>query len=329
MTFAIENRHRIKVSRVTKLWARVWRLAVLEAKRKEDCRCDVSLKCKCKKASDYRLSMMFQPPGREGYSPTERLRIFESIAANGSLPADGSHPKREGFDIVKEVAKRPGYGWTKDVFESPLWYLLRNPEMDAEELSEFIVHCLLKVFPKYEYVSRMDQSTAKDLGIVDAEDLFMVQDPLLSLAYDKKFPFKLDDFNLDYLALIGALFKDAYLAGALHLAVHLEKVFLNTIEGVGFSLPWMDDETQQEFGNVCKESVLRSHVMIPFENYPNLIETYREKAHGRIKHSELRFIQHHRDRIQNDFLKSGLPHDKKSRNKRRIFYRLARLHLLL
>lgn len=304
MEFTFKNRHRIKTSKITRLWARVWRLAVIEARRQENCRCAPASACRCAKVSDYRLSVMFQPPNREGYSPTERLRIFEGIAANGSLPADGKHHKRKGFDIVSEVAKRPGYGWTKDVFESPLWFLLINPHMSPSTLSRFLVHCLSRVIPQYRQpFEKVEEMLANDLGVEVGEDFFLIVDPALAQVYDGNFPSQyLTEFNLDDLALIGALFKDAYLAGALHMAVLLEGAFLRMVEQVQISLDWLDDEINHDFGKLCIETILRSHTTISFEDYPDHIKTFNATSAGNLNQSALNFLLEHRARVQRDFL---------------------------
>lgn len=302
MEYPIRNRHRIKPSPVTKLWARVWRDAVIEAKRREDCRCDIGHPCMCRKATDYSLSLMFQPEPRDGYSPSERLRLFEKIASHGKLPADGTHPKRNGYDIVDEVGKRPGYAWTKEIFESPFWYLLLNPGMNAQQLSKFIVQCLISAIPHsrdpYELINVRE---SENLGPAGVSNLFPAWELTLRKAYSDAFPHSVyTKINLDYLAMLGALFKDAYLAGALHMALLLEEAFLNKLNSIEFNVDWMSYDNHTELIHLTKNIVLRSHSSNA-SDHPNIIEIYRENAADEVKDSAIRFLQVHQDRIKRDY----------------------------
>lgn len=257
----------------------------------------------CRKASDYSLSLMFQPEPRDGYSPSERLRLFENIASHGTLPADGTHPKRNGFDIVDEVGKRPGYAWTKEIFESPFWYLLLNPGMNAQQLSEFIVQCIIQAYPKYSLQEDCEDSISReeidDLGIDHIENFFIDRSPL-SKVYGHPTSHNETNNILDYLAMLGALFKDAYLSGALHMALLLKEAFINELNCCGSDLTWVPSVNQTELVSLAKSIVLRSHIFSE-NNYPNILEIYRTIAADRLQNSDIAFLKIHRERIQNDY----------------------------
>ena len=204
------------------------------------------------------------------------------------------------------MGRQSGYAWTKEIFDSPFWYLLLNPKMDAHELYEFIVLCLMRSFPKYRFpMDHISDCMTKDLGIEFAKDFFLVEDPNLSKLYEDNMP-DLDntEINLDYLAMLGALFKDAYFSGALNMALLLEKSFLNALGSVHIHFPWMSIENQKELVILTKANMLRFHVFDD-ENYPDLIETYRKLAAGRAKASEIKFLKAHRERVWDDYQNPG------------------------
>jgi hypothetical protein len=72
---------------------------------------------------------------------TDRLRAFENIRRNGSIPSKEGVGGRK-FDLVERVDSTPGYGGTANLITSPLWDVLSNTELSLEEIREKIVLCV-------------------------------------------------------------------------------------------------------------------------------------------------------------------------------------------
>lgn len=240
-----ENRWRIKRDRASMLWARVWYAAV---KSIED-------------LSDTQLDMKFDPYWHKENKPADRLKMFEQIRRAGSLPSDGSHPKRKNdkFDLVEIVNRAEEYEGTASLFHSPFWYLLRHQNMDVLTLRKFIIHCLILVKEGFQeedaLVSDLD---IKELGLEEDDGHRFIDQT------DKLYQYNLPTFidspaTFDLLALIGALFRDAYLSGALHVALSLENAFKEKLYEL-CSEGWMDEKLCNELFEVSKERIFRPNL---------------------------------------------------------------------
>ncbi|MDO9204063.1 hypothetical protein [Methylotenera sp.] len=301
----LKTRHRLKKTPVTKIWARVWRDSVAESKRQLDCKCGTFNKCTCKRVTDYQLSRMFQPISYQGVDGTNRLRIFETISNEGNLPSDGSHPRRS-FDLVDLVASTTGFQSTADVFHSPFWRLLMDPEMNITELSDLIAECINSVFPKYNSPKVVNNKCFfDDYGIPKSEDYFKTYIDELSKVYKDSllvFPYGVfENVSLDLLALIGALFKDAYLSGALHIAVSLERAFRDLL--IDFiSQRWLSRENASELNKIATKIVLRSQLVGSDASFPNHLDNYQLKSGHNASISVSNFLNAHRELVWKDYL---------------------------
>ena len=102
--------------------------------------------------TDYKLDIKFCTPTEESKDDraqgisirrdgTDRLRAFENIRRNGSIPSKGGVGGRK-FDLVERVDSTPGYEGTANLITSPLWDVLSNPQLSLEEIREKIVLCI-------------------------------------------------------------------------------------------------------------------------------------------------------------------------------------------
>lgn len=72
---------------------------------------------------------------------TDRLRAFENIRRNGSIPSRGGVGGRK-FDLIKRIDSTPGYEGSANLISCPLWDVLSNPFLSLEAIREKIVQCV-------------------------------------------------------------------------------------------------------------------------------------------------------------------------------------------
>ena len=288
-------RHRLKSSEVTRLWARIWRDAVAECYRREFCRCPG--RCVCKPVSNYKLSVTFGTKDKQSDAYLGRARIFEGITRHGTLPSGGDHPKRK-YDIVAEIGRQEGYEWSAEVFHSPFWTLMRHPEMGIQELSGLIAGCMYKLYPP-DWTDDGEWFTEAEVLDIWGE---LTPDELaldgMDKMYESNLPFDVNTF--DTLALIGALFKDAYLSGALHQAIILQSAFLERLHSLESS--WISSSNWEELHNLAYRLVLRPSQVASKEDYPNHIEAYKKISGGVISEDVEQFFKIHREKIWEKYL---------------------------
>lgn len=179
------------------------------------------------------LDMLFYPRKNNlGLLNTgDRLKIFEAIKANKSIPTDGTKGKRS-FDLVARVDAHPNYIGTAAIIQSPFWRLLDDREISIIEVREIVVEC----------VRRLGLSSVKgsfvDDGRNDMSDL-IANNPELSLAEYFRYQTEVDqgydnamvdcflhlEPSLDCIALHGALAFEAIQAGNMQIAADQARYF--------------------------------------------------------------------------------------------------------
>lgn len=75
---------------------------------------------------------------------TDRIRAFENIRRNGSIPSKGGVGGRK-FDLIARVDSTPGYQGTASLITSSLWAVLENPMLSIAEIRERIVQCVVSL----------------------------------------------------------------------------------------------------------------------------------------------------------------------------------------
>jgi hypothetical protein len=115
---------------------------------------------------DYELDMRFGfPDGVERLS-AERPRIFEGIRTRGTVPARGAH-WRSSRDLIECVASAPGLEYTKTLYESEFWGLVKSPPRSLHEINPRVdaflrLHQLRRV-PILEVLAALEQQGRNNL----------------------------------------------------------------------------------------------------------------------------------------------------------------------
>jgi len=259
-----ENRWRINRDRVTKLWARTWYAAVRNVEN----------------LSDPQLDMKFDPKWHPLNTSNARLKMFEQIRREGSLPSDGSHPKRKDhpFDLVEIVDGFKGYKGTASLFHSPFWHLLRHQRMDVLTLRKFIVHCLILVKKDYRIDDYLvSELEIQDLGLEELLDHDSFFDNTNEL-YQHKLPLFVDQpVTFDLLALLGAMFRDAYISGELRVALSLENTFMEKLHELHCQYAWINEELSKEIFEVSKERIFRPNLFDDPSKVPSHSDVFKQE----------------------------------------------------
>lgn len=176
--------------------------------------------------SDYRLDVEFvRPEGEEKGDGAHRSRSFEGMRRYGRVPSSGNHQSRS-YDLVARVDAHPDFVGTAKYFHSPFWALLKANAMNLSEAHAFVSRCMdtsqvLRPSGKFEMGMKMlTAGRPYDSRSFSSQELYLeaIKDIVANRPLD-----------LDLLALVGGLFREAYLACALDIAVILKGVFLELL----------------------------------------------------------------------------------------------------
>jgi hypothetical protein len=183
--------------------------------------------------SDYQLDLFFlEKLGRRPVDPQKRTRIFETIRLNGTLPSDGKHPKRD-FDLIKLVDEEDAFAGTAEIFHSPYWQLLTRVDADIAVYNRIAKEMLKRLgLTRLDYDGDMAVGTLVYAELNEA-GLDFINKNNNEFIYYKIFlhqVIKKSPISLDQLALLGALFREAYLACALEIALILKKLYCELLE---------------------------------------------------------------------------------------------------
>lgn len=188
--------------------------------------------------SDYKLDIEFaREEGEERRDGPFRRRAFEEVRRTGSVPTQGTHAKRS-FDLVGNVDAHPEFSGTAKYFHSPFWELLKGRTMTLPEAHAFVAKCLdtsgvYRLSNKLHFVLRclpvngrlaIPAGMPEHLVYAGALDNLIKQTPV----------------DLDLLALIGGLFREAFLVCELEIAAVL-KARLNNLLEEFCTQPWLVD----------------------------------------------------------------------------------------
>lgn len=70
----------------------------------------------------------------------DRIRAFESIRSNGTMPSHGRHRKRP-YNLVDLVDEDEACKGTKKIITSPFWKLLLSPPHDLQGMTKLVAEC--------------------------------------------------------------------------------------------------------------------------------------------------------------------------------------------
>lgn len=174
----------------------------------------------------------------------DRLKIFEAIKANKSIPSLGIKGKRN-FDLVARVDAHPNYTGTAAIIHSPFWRLLEDCQIPLSEIRLIVVECVRRLSLAVEQGDLVDDERN------DLEDL-IAQNPELSIEEYFRYQSEGDDGydnamvgafihlkpSLDSIALFGALAFEAIEAGNMQIAADQAKFFRIILKEF-CDQPWM------------------------------------------------------------------------------------------
>lgn len=178
--------------------------------------------------SDYKLDVEFaREEGEVRRCGADRRRAFEEVRRTGSVPTQGTHARRS-FDLVGNVDAHPEFSGTAKYFHSPFWDLLKGRTMTLPEAHAFVSKCLAKsglYRPSNElhFVLRCLPVNGRLLIPAEMPDQLVYAGALDNLI-------KQTPVDLDLLALIGGLFREAFLVCELEIASVLKERLNNLLE---------------------------------------------------------------------------------------------------
>lgn len=182
--------------------------------------------------SDCRLDVMFGTgPNQAPRGTADRVKVFEAIRVNGSIPASGTSNKR-GFDLAAYVDCHPDYAGTAAILNSPFWRLMEDHQMSLEQIREMVVECIeLLELAKVSGNHKDDGRNYLDELITDNPELSFEEYIRFMKMGDDSYDNAMGDVfrnqkpSLDYLALLGALAFEAIEAGNMQVAFYHMDIF--------------------------------------------------------------------------------------------------------
>lgn len=213
------RRGRPKADPVDRLRVKIWYLAV---KSRGDW-------------SDYLLDEVFASEDGERRG-ADRLRAFETIRRLGTTPSKGTYRRRR-FDLISRVDAHPDFGGTAVIFHSAFWDLLKARQMGPVEARDFARQCMSRCHvhrPSGKLQDIIDFALSERRHknpLVKNSDLYAgaLNNIVARMPLD-----------LDTLALVGGLFREAYLVCSLETAGFLKRSLLGLLEKYS-AQEWLGD----------------------------------------------------------------------------------------
>lgn len=180
--------------------------------------------------NDCQLDILFGTgKGEEPRNSADRIKMFEAIRVNRSIPSSGGSGRRN-FDLVARVNAYPGYGDTAAIIQSPLWRLLEKKPMPLNDLRIMVLQCFLNIDSPYkvEYLDVEGSDFLQAVEFDDSEQFFEEYFEYQNEAGNSYFNamarmfYKLEP-SLDYIALLAALSYEAIEGGNMAAAANIVK----------------------------------------------------------------------------------------------------------
>ena len=184
--------------------------------------------------SDYQLDLFFlEKLGRRPEDPQKRARLFETVRLYGTLPSTGKHHKRD-FNLIQLVEEEEDiFTSTAEIFNSPYWQLLTKNDYDIAIYNKIAGDAMLRLgLTRLNYDGEDGLRHAMRQSLKKDDIALFTQNNNRHRFYE----FSLQDAiqasppSLDQLTLLGALFREAYLASALEIAIILKNLYCKTLE---------------------------------------------------------------------------------------------------
>lgn len=185
--------------------------------------------------SDYRLDEIFASEDGERRG-ADRLRAFETIRRFGTTPSKGTYRRRR-FDLISRVDAHPDFAGTAAIYHSAFWDLLKARKMGLVEARDFAEQCMSRC-NVHRPSEKLQDIIDFALSEMRHKNPRVKNSDLYAGALNKivaRMP-----LDLNTLALIGGLFREAYLVCSLETAEFLKRRLLDLLEKYT-SQGWLGD----------------------------------------------------------------------------------------
>lgn len=184
------------------------------------------------KLSDCQLDVIFGTgPNQIRRGTADRIKVFEAIRVNGSIPASGTSNKR-GFDLVAHVDSHPEYAGSAAILNSPFWRLMDDHQMSLKQIREMVVECIERLKLATEDGNHRDDGRDYINELIEDNPELSFEEYIRYMkmgddSYDNAMGdvFRNQKPSLDYLALLGALAFEAIEAGNMQVAFYHMDIF--------------------------------------------------------------------------------------------------------
>lgn len=194
--------------------------------------------------SDYRLDIEFvHEPDEQKLNGSDRRRSFERVRRHGIVPSSGTHRLRR-YDLIKQVDAHPNFVGTAGYFYSPFWRLMKLQLETPVDLITFVQQCLTacRIHRASGELELVLDIARKELP--SKESIRPSRIDIYTASLEMAFADSL--INLDALALLGGLYREAYSANALEVALVVKQVLLKSLNEF-CSNEWLGNEGRRLF----------------------------------------------------------------------------------
>ena len=177
--------------------------------------------------SDYELDKRFAfGPNPIARSSGTRIKAFEAIRVNASIPMKGTSNKR-GFDLVAFVDSHPKYSGTAQILYSPFWKIMDSNVLNLRDIREIVTECvrILELETQTGQYPNEGKYQLSDLVVAEPEmslndyyqHQFAIYDQAMDTYMSAAFPYG-NHNNLELLTILCAFVFESVLAGNMQLA---------------------------------------------------------------------------------------------------------------
>lgn len=205
---------------------------------------------------DCKFDLNFKSRVSRKTSDSRRRKLFEDLRDKDIMPFRGHEAK-----FVYRVESEPGFQNTAFLYTSYFWDFVRKKPLSLLEIRSLI----FKILDSYSLFSK--QENFDDTNETETEIAVYIKNHETLMGFTQ---FQLQrslllvinhiTSDLDKLALIGALFREAYMAGNLHNAVFLENVF-NSYRDAFANSSHVHLSLKDDFIDLCNSRLLTQYIV--------------------------------------------------------------------
>lgn len=193
------------------------------------------------------------------------------------MPFRGRHEQ-----FVNSVDAHPSLRGTADLYMSPFWDLVSKRPIKIQKFREFVLLCLRRngLLEKAGVLDDMSETTKAIESFRPTSLADMAQFHLDQYLEALDAVLEQTPENLDILAMLGALFREAYHAGHLRIAIILESYYMNMLERIVKS-DWVPENARRELLELGISRLLTPYLMKPGDqgdSYHQLLNSTENKG---------------------------------------------------